>query len=115
MSAKNGHMEASIQRMAFGFKRTVFADIMKLADMKGPDRTIVDHLDGGAQLIRGALTTGQPGLVELFYDAVLAGVSGGYGGHDGGNLPPCSTLRYAAFRLSIISDWLDILLRKIRN
>ncbi|KFF32175.1 hypothetical protein G039_0326855 [Pseudomonas aeruginosa VRFPA01] len=45
-------------------------------------------------------------MVKPFYEVVLAGVNGGYGVHDGHNPPASSTLRYAAFGLTIISDWL---------
>ncbi|MBN3857764.1 hypothetical protein G3N59_30700 [Paraburkholderia sp. Ac-20340] len=49
---------------------------------------------------------GQPQLVKPFHQVVFAGIDGGYGVDDGHNPPLGSTLRYAAFGLSIIGDWL---------
>ncbi|MBI0471763.1 hypothetical protein EXT68_10745 [Pectobacterium parmentieri] len=44
--------------------------------------------------------------MQPHYQTVLDGVDGGYGVHDGHNLPLGTTLRYAAFGLTIIGDWL---------
>ncbi|RRO07454.1 hypothetical protein DMB81_010500 [Pectobacterium aquaticum] len=54
----------------------------------------------------GAIATGRPELVQPHYQTVFDGVDGGYGVHDGHNLPLGTTLRYAAFGLTIIGDWL---------
>ncbi|QCR07116.1 hypothetical protein [Brenneria rubrifaciens] len=45
-------------------------------------------------------------MVQPHYQTVLDGIDGGYGIHDGHNLPLGTTLRYAAFGLTIIGDWL---------
>ncbi|MBI0552257.1 hypothetical protein GMW39_16565 [Pectobacterium parmentieri] len=44
--------------------------------------------------------------MQSHYQTVLDGVDGSYGVHDGHNLPLGTTLRYAAFGLTIIGDWL---------
>ncbi|MBN3857762.1 hypothetical protein G3N59_30690 [Paraburkholderia sp. Ac-20340] len=54
----------------------------------------------------GVIAIGQPQLVKPFHQVVFAGLDGGYGIHDGRNPSDDTTLRYAAFGLSIIGDWL---------
>ncbi|RCL20321.1 hypothetical protein C6A77_25110, partial [Pseudomonas sp. AFG_SD02_1510_Pfu_092] len=53
-----------------------------------------------------ALATGQFAVIAPCHSAVLSGFINGYGVSDGHNLPIGTTLRYAAFGLTIIGDWL---------
>ena len=57
-------------------------------------------------LTPSALATGQFALITPCHSAVLSGFTNGYGVSDGHNLPIGTTLRYAAFGLTIIGDWL---------
>ncbi|KAF0864735.1 hypothetical protein PLD_26415 [Pseudomonas sp. LD120] len=45
-------------------------------------------------------------MVKPYHETLFAGIEGNYGVRDGHDLPLGSTLRYAAFGLSIIGDWL---------
>jgi len=54
----------------------------------------------------GVLATGEVSLITPFHSTVLSGLENGYGVRDGHNPPIGTTLRYAAFGLSIIGDWL---------
>ncbi|CAD5110403.1 hypothetical protein PSEWESI4_04726 [Pseudomonas carbonaria] len=93
--------------MSFGIKRMLYADMITLKKVQ-VTRTggFVGTLDGCTHLMLGAIALGQPQLVAPFYQEVLDGVEGGYGAGDGHKPPVSSTLRYAAFGLSIISEWL---------
>ncbi len=84
----------------------LFSEMLAILCLKGTDRIISNDLDGMTQLMFGAVAMGQPQLVEPFHRVVFDGIDGGYGVHDGHDLPLGSTLRYAAFGLSIIGDWL---------
>ncbi|MBV4504780.1 hypothetical protein HU751_007950 [Pseudomonas sp. BW13M1] len=53
-----------------------------------------------------AAANGQHQLLEVFYNVVLNGLNNGYGLRDGHDRPIGTTLRYAAFGLAIIGDWL---------
>lgn len=92
--------------MAHAFTRMTLAKILDIRERKGSDQLIVGNLDSMTHLMFGAIATGQPNLVEPFHQAVFDGIDGGYGLHDGHNPPISSTLRYAAFGLTIIGDWL---------
>lgn len=92
--------------MSSAFARMIFAEMTDLIETENTDRLILNNLDGVAHLMLGAISSGRLGLVKPFYEVVLAGLNGGYGVHDGRNPPASTTLRYAAFGLSIISDWL---------
>ncbi|VWC94319.1 MULTISPECIES: hypothetical protein [Burkholderia] len=106
LSAREGQLSPAIQHMASGFVRMLFSEMLTILCLKGTDRIISNDLDGMTQLMLGAVAMGQPQLVEPFHRVVFDGIDGGYGVHDGHNLPLGSTLRYAAFGLSIIGDWL---------
>ncbi|CAD5110406.1 hypothetical protein PSEWESI4_04729 [Pseudomonas carbonaria] len=54
----------------------------------------------------GVITLGRPHLVRPYLQEVTDGLDSGYGVSDGHDLPYGTTLRYSAFGLSIISDWL---------
>ncbi|MDF2398847.1 hypothetical protein GWQ44_25145 [Pseudomonas sp. 3MA1] len=49
---------------------------------------------------------GRSEFVQPAHKILFAGIEGGYGIRDGHDLPLGTTLRYAAFGLSIIGDWL---------
>ncbi len=84
----------------------LYAEIIDISSVKETKRLKVGNLDGATHLMLGAIATGQPELVKHYYETVFAGIEGGYGIRDGHNPPLDSTLRYAAFGLSIIGDWL---------
>lgn len=52
------------------------------------------------------LAIGQLDMIVPFHRAVITGLENGYGVRDGHDLPIGTTLRYAAFGLTIIGDWL---------
>lgn len=105
-TALNGDSLASKTWMSRAFTRMIFAEMTDLHHLKNTDGLILNNLDGVAHLLLGAIAAGKPGLVRFFYDVILAAIGEAYGVHDGHNPPPGTTLRYAAFALSIISDWL---------
>ncbi|MDD0977583.1 hypothetical protein [Pseudomonas fontis] len=95
------------QQIACGFARMLSAKAICIENLKHRSRRHVCDLDGVTQLMLGAIATGQPHLVKPFHQAVFSGIEGGYGIGDGHDLPIGTTLRYAAFGLSIIGDWLE--------
>lgn len=107
LAASDGKWFQANHHMACGNVRMLIADMIDIAALKGTDRTISDNLDGPTQLMFGALAMGQPQYVKPFHQVVFAGIDGGYGIRDGRmELSQLTTLRYAAFGLSIIGDWL---------
>ncbi len=92
--------------MAFGFERKLFHYLMGIVHKRGSGETIIGNLDSVTHTMLGVIATGKPVLAEPFYTTVLDGMNGAYGVHDGHNPPASTTLRYAAFGLTIISDWL---------
>ncbi|WP_262253422.1 hypothetical protein [Pectobacterium polaris] len=92
--------------MAHAFTRMSLAKVIDIRERKDSDQIIVGDLDSVTHLMFGTIATGQSELVQSFHQAVLDGIDGGYGVHDGHNLPLGTTLRYAAFGLTIIGDWL---------
>lgn len=97
---------SAIQHLAFAFARMLIAKSIRIESMKGKADTAVGDLDGATELMLGSIATGQPHLVKPFHQAVFSGIEGGYGISDGHDLPIGTTLRYAAFGLTIIGDWL---------
>lgn len=93
-------------RMTHAFTRMSLAKILDILERKGSDQLIVGNLDSVTHLMFGAIATGQPELVPPFHHAVFDGIKDGYGVRDGRKPPISSTLRYAAFGLTIIGDWL---------
>lgn len=71
-------------------------------------RPIIEDLDTATHLMLGAIATGQSELVRPYHRVLFDNVNGGYGIGDGHDLPLGSTLRYAAFGLTIIGDWLGM-------
>lgn len=94
------------QHMSHGISRMLFSEMTGLATMRDSDQLIINGLDGVTHMFLAAIATGQQDVVRPFYNVVLAAFDGGYGVHDGRSLPIDTTLRYSAFGLSIISDWL---------
>ena len=99
-------LESAKLHMAFGFKRKLFYDLTELMDKRGSSDRMIGTLDTVAHTLLGAVATGSHVLAEPFYEVILSSLRGGYGVFDGHALPSGTTLRYAAFGLSIISDWL---------
>lgn len=108
LSVKSARGDIAIQHMAFGVARMLCSELTSISAMQDSDQLITDDLDGVAHLLLAAVATGQQQYVRPFYTAALAGMAGAYGVHDGHNPPPGTTLRYAAFALSIIGDWLGM-------
>ncbi|BES86480.1 hypothetical protein PEC302110_35770 [Pectobacterium araliae] len=106
LAAIDGAHSDANKHMAHAFTRMILANMFDIREMKGTDRRIAGNLDTETHLMLGAIATGRPELVQLHYQTVFDGVDGGYGVHDGHNLPLGTTLRYAAFGLTIIGDWL---------
>ena len=106
LAAYQGQWLQANQYMAFGFARTLVSEMIGIGQLKGSDQTIVDNLDGATQVMLGTIAMGQPHLVKPFHRAVFAGINDGYGIRDGRDPPLGTTLRYAAFGLSIIGEWL---------
>ncbi|EJQ9336474.1 hypothetical protein NYF37_004818, partial [Salmonella enterica] len=80
---------------------------MEIERLKGIDDTAIGSLDGFTDLMLGNIALGRPDIAKALYSTVLSGLEGGYGVNDGHNPDIGTTLRYAAFGLSIISNWLD--------
>ncbi|AFI88605.1 hypothetical protein [Pectobacterium parmentieri] len=106
LAAIDGAHGDANKHMAHAFTRMILANMFDIREMKGTDRRIAGNLDTETHLMLGAIAIGRPELVQPHYQTVLDGVDGGYGVHDGHNLPLGTTLRYAAFGLTIIGDWL---------
>ncbi|MGQ1887835.1 hypothetical protein [Serratia marcescens] len=104
--AKQGQLSESIQHMANGFARRAIAEAISVERLKGTTRHATGDLDGLTDLMFGTIALGRPDVAKSLYLAALGGIEGGYGVRDGHDLPIGTTLRYAAFGLSIISSWL---------
>ncbi|WP_295483608.1 hypothetical protein [uncultured Pseudomonas sp.] len=94
------------KQFAMGNLKILTANSLTILASKETLKTGIDDLDGLTQVMMCGLATGQLGLIEPFHQTVFAGLNGGYGIRDGHNLPIGTTLRYAAFGLTIIGDWL---------
>lgn len=92
--------------MAHAFKRFIYSQLIDLTDMKTNDRLFIYSLDTLTHFTLGAIATGNHKYIEPFHKAIFDSLDGGYGVHDGRKPPISSTLRYAAFGLTIIGDWL---------
>ncbi|MCW2474223.1 MULTISPECIES: hypothetical protein [unclassified Symbiopectobacterium] len=92
--------------MAHAFRRFIYSQLIDLNDMRTNDRLFIYSLDTLTHFMFGAIATGNHKLLEPFHEAIFDSLNGGYGVHDGRKPPISSTLRYAAFGLTIIGDWL---------
>ncbi|WP_196491037.1 hypothetical protein [Burkholderia cepacia] len=106
LAAQSGQWPQANQHMTSGFARMLYSLMIDVMALKGTGRSIIFDLDTITETMLGAIAMGQPQLVKPFHQAVFAGIDNGYGVDDGHKPPLGSTLRYAAFGLSIIGDWL---------
>ena len=106
LDAKFGKNTHAITRMACGFERRAISYVVRIRNLRGTDRTSIEDLDGLTNLMLGSIALGRPEAATMLYHTALAGIEGGYGVHDGHDLEIGTTLRYAGFGLSIISNWL---------
>ena len=106
LAAGTGQWVSANQHLAHGFARMLYAEIISINNVKDSKRMKIGDLDGATHLMLGAIATGQPELVKPYHQTLFAGIEGGYGISDGHNLELGTTLRYAAFGLTIIGDWL---------
>ncbi|WP_225790414.1 hypothetical protein [Pseudomonas sp. Marseille-P8916] len=104
--APEGPCYIATSYLGSGIIKMLLADSILIQTRKGTQRWATESLDGITQLMFCTLATGQFSLIEPFHRAVFAGLENGYGVRDGHNLPLGTTLRYAAFGLTIIGDWL---------
>ncbi|MFD4836908.1 hypothetical protein ACFWP0_05325 [Achromobacter sp. NPDC058515] len=107
LDVKQGDLVDAIGNMASGFARRAVAKSVIIEGLKGTRRIAIGDLDGFSNLMFGCIATGRPDVAKVLYGAVVAGLGGGYGVNDGHNLEIGTTLRYAGFGMSIISDWLE--------
>lgn len=105
--AGTGQWALANRHMAYGFARMIYAEVIDINSVKVSKLETSGNLDSATRLMLGAIATGRPELVMPFHEAVFGGIEEGYGIHDGHKLPLGTTLRYSAFGLSIIGDWLD--------
>ncbi len=105
-ASENPYLKAP-RTIAIGILKLLVANSVIVENLKGTTRFGLDDLDGITHVMLCALATGQFTVVVPCHDAVFSGINNGYGVRDGHNPPIGTTLRYAAFGLSIIGDWLD--------
>ena len=89
-----------------GIAKRLVADLILIRNLEKSRQMAIEDLDGLTLVILCTIATGQLRLVAPFHQTVLSALEGGYGVEDGNNLPIGTTLRYAAFGLTIIGDWL---------
>ncbi|WP_313701321.1 hypothetical protein [Achromobacter sp.] len=106
LDAKRGQPSCATQRMAYGFARRAIGRGINIEELRGTGRVAVDDLDGLADLMFGTIALGHPEVAKSLYLTTIAGLEGGYGVRSGHDLPIGTTLRYAGFGLTIISNWL---------
>ena len=106
LAAAAGKWNLASQHLTYAFARMLYAKAIGINNVKGTNRKTTGDLDSSTHLMLGAIATGQHELVKPYHETIFAGIEGGYGMRDGHNPPLDSTLRYAAFGLSIIGDWL---------
>ncbi|MEX5342399.1 hypothetical protein [Pseudomonas sp. I2] len=102
----NSSITTSTKQIAAGTRILVAADSILIKRLQGTRNISFDDLDGITHIMLCALATGQFSLIEPFHRAVFAGLENGYGVRDGHNLPIGTSLRFAAFGLAIIGNWL---------
>ncbi|MEA3233616.1 hypothetical protein [Pseudomonas mosselii] len=102
----NPPQSAASRRLALGFTNLLIADSILIKRLKHTQNVSFETLDGIVQVMFGVLATGDISLIAPFHSTVLSGLENGYGVRDGHTPPIGTTLRYAAFGLTIIGDWL---------
>ncbi|WP_225790678.1 hypothetical protein [Pseudomonas sp. Marseille-P8916] len=98
--------DGALSLIASGTAKMLVANSILIERLKSTQRVAIEDLDGITHVMFRALATGQFKLIEPFHWAVFAGLENGYGVRDGHDLPIGTTLRFAAFGLTIIGDWL---------
>lgn len=106
LAAAVNQFESANRHMAFGFSRMIYAEAIDVFSMKNSQRTTYCDLNGSAHLMLGAIAMGRPELVKPLHQTIFDAIEGGYGMRDGHDRQYDTTLRYAAFALSIVGDWL---------
>ncbi|WP_232532177.1 hypothetical protein [Pseudomonas mosselii] len=86
--------------------KMLVANSIRISSLKGTSKKSTQDMDGVTHVMFCALSTGQFNTIEPMYRAILSAIDNGYGVDDGHNLPLGTTLRYAAFGLTIIGNWL---------
>ncbi|MCO7594766.1 MULTISPECIES: hypothetical protein [Pseudomonas] len=104
--AANGSSLAAQKSLAWAVREMLVADtilIQRLRETQDEDIAVLDDI---TLLMLCALATGQFELIAPIRKVIFTALENGYGVRDGHNLPLGTTLRYAAFGLTIIGDWL---------
>jgi len=94
------------QSLNSGTIKMIISNVVRIELCKDTKRVETDSLDGLTHLMFCMIATGQLRLIAPFHQTVLSALEGGYGVEDGNSLPIGTSLRYAAFGLTIIGDWL---------
>lgn len=105
-AASKQNRTPSSKWITFGTLKVLVADSIIIHGLRNTKRSGIDNLDNVTHIMLCALAMGQFNLIVPFHNAVFAGLESGYGVKDGHDLPIGTTLRYAAFGLTIIGDWL---------
>ncbi|MEH6372170.1 hypothetical protein [Pectobacterium carotovorum] len=106
LAAYEHNSRDAIKQMTFGFVRNLFSEIVDLRILTSPEQLFVGTLDDCTHTMLGVLALGKSELVSPYYQTVFDCIEKGYGLGNGHNPPVGTTLRYAAFGLTIIGDWL---------
>ncbi|MEX5343729.1 hypothetical protein [Pseudomonas sp. I2] len=106
LQAPKGMTSLAQKNIIAGTIRMIVSDATLIELLKNTKQPDTDSLDGITHLMLCAVATGQHQFIEPFHSTVFKGLNNGYGVRDGHNLPLGTTLRYAAFGLAIIGDWL---------
>ncbi|BCJ06933.1 hypothetical protein PRtIB026_A33220 [Pseudomonas sp. RtIB026] len=95
-------------RMVFSnaIMKMLTADTIRTHKLKDTQELGLATLDDLTHLMLCTLACGQFNLIHPVHQTVFEGLGQGYGVSDGHDLPIGTTLRYAAFGLAIIGDWL---------
>ncbi|HGM5579435.1 TPA: hypothetical protein ACKP22_001093 [Pseudomonas putida] len=97
---------SSQQKFSSSISKLMISDIILVSRLKGTHHKEPAALDDFSHKMLCLLACGQYPLIEPCYTELIIGLRDGYGIQDGHDLPIGTTLRYAAFGLTIIGDWL---------
>lgn len=106
LAARHEQPATAIVDLASGFARRAISGMICIENLKGTRRMSTGDLDAFTNLALGCLALGHPGIAMLMHQSVMAGLRGGYGVRDGHHPHNRTTLRYSAFGLGLIGDWL---------
>ncbi|MGK0158423.1 hypothetical protein [Pseudomonas mosselii] len=101
------HHTTAYSSLITGLTRMIACDAILIERLKNTQQSDTSTLDDLTQLMLCAAATGQYKLLGVLHSTVIKALSQGYGVEDGHNLPIGTTLRYAAFGLTIIGNWLE--------